>query len=169
MNNCIQINPNHKEFILESLTLIDIESNEQERSIALIGDVIKAIVLALKKSGYKSYFKAQNIYFHKNKKDFITDFEIYAESSLFHIIEAKGSYGTSGAKEQIKMQMIKTNCQNGCITDGFSWQFVRLISNTNSENKQVLDVEFVGSPIFLKNELDYIFDYIFKCLPGITA
>lgn len=152
----IKLDSIRKTIILEDIGLINIESNEVERSIALIDELIKAVISSLIKSGHKASFKAQNIYYDGSKKDFITDFELFSDSKLFHIIEAKGSTGLAGAKEQIRQQLINTNCNSGCITDGFNWQFVTL------NKDQSLD--FVGGPLFLQIQIDLIFDKIIQSI-----
>lgn len=42
----IKIRPSLKKFILESLTLINVDSNEAERSAAVIADMVKLVVLS---------------------------------------------------------------------------------------------------------------------------
>lgn len=159
MKKNIFINPTYKEFVLESLKLITIDSNEAERSTAVIGDVVKIVILSLINSGIKANFKAQNIYFTENKKDFITDFELYANKSLFHIIEAKGQTGLASAKDQITTQLKKSSCENGCITDGFTWQFVRL--------NDAQELEYVGNPLLLEVHLDIIINKIILTIPEL--
>lgn len=150
-----QIDPRRRDIILEDLRLITVESNEAERSVAVIGDLVKAIVDALLKAGKNANFKAQNIYFDDGKKDFITDFELYENERLFHIVEAKGSTGLAGAKDQLEKQLLKSHCKHGCITDGYHWQFVMI-----EENK----AKFDGMPFSLAFQIDEIAAKIFSYL-----
>lgn len=150
------VNPAIKTILKESLHLVTIQSNEAERSTALIGDVVKGVVLALRNAGVNASFKAQNIFFNDSKREFITDFELHCGKVLFHIIEAKGDCGLAGGVSQIKEQLSKTGCKNGCITDGFFWQFVSL------ENEVF---QLVGTPLSMETQMDQIFSNIFQSVP----
>lgn len=153
----LKVNPERRKIILENMQLIKINSNESERSIAVIGEVVTATIITMRQAGITSAeFRAQNIFFSPDaKREFITDFELYANAKLFHIIEAKGSTGLAGAIPQIQEQLIKTKCNNGCITDGYIWQFVQLI------DKELI---FNGSPLCMPIQIDEIFARIFSAL-----
>jgi hypothetical protein len=139
------LHPWRKDDVLESLRRLDPTANESTRThkviAVLLGHIIK------QDSSYD--YNCQNL-----EQGLITDFEIFKEKSLIHIIEAKVSLGNEKATDQLKKYLIHRDCGRGCISDGYFWQFYTI-------KDQSLDRW--GETLYTKYNLDEIVEKITVC------
>ncbi len=131
-----------KKDILDGFQFLGIEVNEAMRSYTIIG----TIVLHVCKQDPTYRYLIQNI-----DNGIITDFEVFKNGKLIHILEVKGHVKKPSMIEQLKKYLETRSCKRGCLTDGYLWQFYLL------ENGELIKN---GDVLFSKLQLDEIVEKI---------